>query len=134
MLCIQFTLLPSPGWTGCPLILCFPRPTFDAKLLHFDPLNGQKLNLVAFTGLNMREGGTPLTTLLNTLGIKEQFCPALHRSQLSKYFPLHEVYFCCYPVDEASAAAAAALSIRSHVLKKTFLRGQITFVKFAKKI
>lgn len=100
--------------------------------MHFDPLNGQKLNLVAFTGLNKSEGGSALATLLNTFGIKEQLCPALHRSQLSKYFPLHEVYFCCYPVDQGSAAAA--LSIRSHVLKKTFLRGQITFVKFAKKI
>lgn len=53
-LCIRFNL-PSAGWTGCPPILCFPRLTFDAKLLHFDPPNGLKLNLVAFTGLNRRE-------------------------------------------------------------------------------
>lgn len=80
---------------------------------------GKKLNLVAFTGLSK-----PLATLLNTFGIKEQLSPALHRSQLSKYFPLHEVYFCCYPVEEASAAtAAAALSIPQSRFKENFFEG-----------
>lgn len=128
-LCIRFTLPPA-GWTGCPPILCFPRLTFDAKLLHFDPPNGLKLNLVAFTGLKRRKrervikrrgAASPLATLLNTFGIKQQFCSALHRSQLSKYFPLYEVYFCCYPIDEASAAAA--LSISQSRFKQNFFEG-----------
>lgn len=52
-------LSPVPGADRLSADFMLPSfDSFDAKLLHFDPPNGQKLNLVAFTGLKRgRSGG-----------------------------------------------------------------------------
>lgn len=90
--------------TGCPPILCFPRSTRSMR--NFCTLtrqNGQKLNLVAFTGLKRgRSGGAgerglPLTPRYASQYIgdyRDQICSAnASQSAVKKFCALRSLFF-----------------------------------------